>query len=443
MRRKTGFKSSILLLVLCLTLSFSVAVSAQVKTITMYHAFTSNTLMALRTLIADFQKEHPNIRVKAEYVGDALQQKLDAAITAGNPPDISWLHSGEHEQFVRANAIYNMQDFIDGPNGLSQEEMDDFFPIMKTYMEYNFDGQWWALPVNATSMVLIYNADLVREAGLDPDNLNVRTWDDFGNFTAKLTDAKNGVFGFHVPVFTGGMADYFDWFFRPFIWNAGGKYITADLQQAAFDSPEAKEAVQFFYDLIYKYKGGTISPANQAFAMGKVAVTLDGPWAIPEFNNLRFDWGAMLYPEGPAGETYHPSAGEPVVIFKGAKHPDEAWEFLKFWIRPDNMAKWAITSGYLPTRQSVLDDPEYRKVVEETPGLEIFVEALNYGAQAEPTPDYNKIVDEYASAVELILNQKADLDSAIDEAAVKVNRIIEEYWKENPEEYRDLMERLK
>ncbi len=442
MKKFSKLNIGFLVLTLVLVLSFGSIVSAQTKTITMYHAFTSNTLMALRTLIADFQKEYPNIRVRAEYVGDALAQKLQASIAAGNPPDISWMTSGAHAEFARSGAIYNLSEFIDGPNGLSDEVMNDFFPIMKTYMEYNFDGNWWALPVNATSMALIYNADMVRAAGLDPENLQVETWEDFGRLTAQLTNAREGVFGFHVPVFTGGMASYFDWFFRPFIWNAGGKYVTDDLQQVAYDSPEAKEAVQFFYDLIYKYEGGTISPANQAFDMGKVAITLDGPWAIPQFNNLRFEWGAMLYPEGPSGERYHPSAGEPVVIFKDAKHPDEAWEFLKFWIRPDNMAKWSITSGYLPTRQSVMDDPAYKQVIENTPGLQVFVEALNYGAPSETTPSYNRIVDGYAAAVELILNQKADLDQAIDAAAAEANAVIAEYWLENPQEYADLMERL-
>jgi len=55
---------------------------------------------------------------------------------------------------------------------------------------------------------------------------------------------KKGIWGFHIPVFSGGMAGYFDWIFRPFIWAAGGKYISDDLQSVAFDSPEAKEAVQ-------------------------------------------------------------------------------------------------------------------------------------------------------------------------------------------------------
>lgn len=434
--------ASLLVVLICVTLASAVGF-AQTKTITMYHAFTSNTLVALRNLINDFQKEYPHIRVRAEYVGDALNQKLQAAVTAGNPPDLAWLHSGEHTEYARTGAIYNLSEtFINGPNGLSQEELDDFFPIMKTYMEYNYDGNWWGLPVNATTMAFVYNADMVRAAGYDPDNLQVETWEEFAEFAASLTNAREGIYGMHVPVYTGGLASYFDWFFRPFVWSAGGKFISDDLQTVAFDSPEAKEAVQFFYDLIYTYEGGTLSPPSQAFDMGKVAIHLDGPWSIPQFNNLRFEWRAMLYPIGPSGERFHPSAAEPVVIFKDAKHPEEAWEFLKFWIRPDNLAKWCITSGYLPTRRSVMESEDYQKVVEETPGLATFVQALEYGAAAEITPEYNKIIDEYTAAVELILNQKADLDEAIDAAAAKCNEIIAQYWRDNPQEYEDLMKVL-
>ena len=78
----------LLVVLVCLTMA-SVVSFAQTKTITMYHAFTANTLLALRNLINDFQKEYPNIRVRAEYVGDALNQKIQAAVTAGNPPDLA------------------------------------------------------------------------------------------------------------------------------------------------------------------------------------------------------------------------------------------------------------------------------------------------------------------------------------------------------------------
>src|SRR5690625_4079954 len=113
MNRRSKLTTSFLVLILCLALGFGSVASAQVKTITMYHAFTSNTLMALRNLIADFQKEHPDIRVRAEYVGDALSQKLQASIAAGNPPDLSWLESGMHADLAKVGAIYNLeQEFI-------------------------------------------------------------------------------------------------------------------------------------------------------------------------------------------------------------------------------------------------------------------------------------------------------------------------------------------
>src|SRR5690554_5560568 len=288
---------SLVVLMLVFTLGAG-NVLAQTKTITLYHAFTSNTLVALRNLINDFQKEFPGIKVRAEYVGDALDQKLQAAVTAGNPPDLSWLQSGKQADFARTGAIYNLGEFINGPNGLTEEDQNDFFPIMKTYMEYNYDGEWWGMPVNATTMTFVYNKELVAKAGYDPDNLQVETWEELGELAAALTNEKDGIYGMHVPVYTGGMASYFDWFFRPFIWSAGGQYIADDLQTVAYDTDEAKQAVQFFYDILYKYEGGTLAPATQAFDMGRIGLHLDGPWAIPQFNNLRFDWGAMLYPVG-------------------------------------------------------------------------------------------------------------------------------------------------
>lgn len=439
MRRGTRIT---LILAVCLVLAFSTVSLAAVKTLTMYHAFTSNTLEALKGLIADFEAEHPGIKVKPQFVGDALMQKLQAAVAAKDPPDLAWTHGGEYGVFAQTDTIYKMEDFIRRPDGLSDEDLDDFFPVMKTYCEYNYDDQWWVLPVNATTITFVYNADMFAAAGIDPENPGIETWEDFAVAAGKLSDPQKGIWGFHIPVYTGGMAGYFDWIFRPFIWAAGGKYISDDLQSVAFDSPEAKEAVRFFYDLMHKHKGGTISPADQAFNMGKVAITLDGPWSIPQFEKLRFPWRAMLYPVGPSGKRYHPSAGEPVAIFKDAKHPEEAWLFVKFWMRPDNMAKWAIASGYLPTRRSVLDDPVYVEHIQKTPGLEYFVKGLEYGTVSEYVPSWNKVIDTYAAAVELIMNNKVTLDKGLEDAAAKANEAIQTYWQDYPEEYEEVMSRL-
>ncbi|MGE5430755.1 MAG: ABC transporter substrate-binding protein, partial [Syntrophomonadaceae bacterium] len=70
--------------------------------ITFWHSFVSNTIPALEELIKKFEQEHPNIKIKAQYVpsGDPLIQKLVTAIQSRTAPDIAWIHSDYLDKLV-------------------------------------------------------------------------------------------------------------------------------------------------------------------------------------------------------------------------------------------------------------------------------------------------------------------------------------------------------
>ncbi|HEX7070699.1 MAG TPA: extracellular solute-binding protein, partial [Rhodothermales bacterium] len=94
-------------------------------TITFWHSFISGSIPALRELIARFEEEHPNIRIDAQYIptGDALIQKLITSVRSNSAPDVSWIRAHYMEEMVKADAIYEMEHFIDGPNGLAEGEL--------------------------------------------------------------------------------------------------------------------------------------------------------------------------------------------------------------------------------------------------------------------------------------------------------------------------------
>ncbi|MEO8399311.1 MAG: extracellular solute-binding protein, partial [Ignavibacteriaceae bacterium] len=60
-----------------------------------WHSFVSSTIPAVNKLITRFEKEHPNIKITAQYIptGDALVQKLITSIQSNTAPDISWIHA--------------------------------------------------------------------------------------------------------------------------------------------------------------------------------------------------------------------------------------------------------------------------------------------------------------------------------------------------------------
>ncbi len=92
--------------------------------------FVASTIPALNDLIAEFEKTHPGITIKATYVrtGDGLNQKLMTAIQSRTAPDISWLHSDFIEDLVEADAIHKTDDFINSWMEFQREIQTIFIP---------------------------------------------------------------------------------------------------------------------------------------------------------------------------------------------------------------------------------------------------------------------------------------------------------------------------
>ena len=159
-------------------------------TVTFWHSFVASTIPALEQMIERFEEEHPDIRIDAQYIptGDALVQKLITAVQSKTAPDISWVRAHYMHEMVKADAIYEMSHFIEGPNGLTQEDLDDFYPALMQYASWQ--GTLYSLPMEATNLGILYNKDHFREAGLDPEQ-PPRDWDELRAYASRLMQDQN------------------------------------------------------------------------------------------------------------------------------------------------------------------------------------------------------------------------------------------------------------
>src|SRR3990167_7899412 len=198
-------------------------------TITFWHSFVSSTIPSLKELISEFEKEHPQIRIKAQYVptGDGLIQKLVTAVQSNTAPDVSCVHSDFLDKLVEADAIFPMREFIDGENGMTPEEITHLFPALLESGKWR--GKLYAMPMEATSLALLYNKEHFRKAGLDPEH-PPNNWKELKEYATKLTvdengDGKTDRYGFYVPVFpaSGELNIWMLLQWTPFLWQAGGE----------------------------------------------------------------------------------------------------------------------------------------------------------------------------------------------------------------------------
>ena len=137
-----------------------------------------------------------------------------------------------------------------------------------------------------------------------------------------------------------GQYGFYGWTWHYFVYSNGGS-IVDDVEvpkRFTMDSKEAVEGLQFYADLINKYKvspspiafGNLGMGAQQLFMSQKLAMYQSGFWESTLFKTIEdFDWDVVMFPKGPTGLRRFGTGGSGYCILKSTKHPEVAWEIVK------------------------------------------------------------------------------------------------------------------
>lgn len=423
--------TSLLLLILILSGCQKQEENKKTK-IMFWHSFVATTIPALNELIDRFEKEHPDIDVEQQYIptGDALIQKLITSIQSNTAPDISWIHADFLDKLIESEAIYPIEHFTKGEYGLSDEEMQDFFPQLLG--AFSHEKVLYALPMDATVLALVYNKNHFEAAGIDPDN-PPKTWNDLRNYAKKLTldkddDGTIDQYGFYVPAYPGSgpLSIWMVLQWSPFLWQAGGEIIDSPQSKVLFNSEAGVQALTLWKEIYDDLNFSNYSfTHDMGLASGSISMIMDGPWDLPTFRKMKnIDWAVASLPEGPKGKATY-IAGESLAIFKQSKNPDAAWTFVKWVTQPEIQEMFSISSGYLPVRKSVLERDSYKAFLETDHAMKSFVEQIKIARQ-RPTIDryYVNINQFIATAIEQTLIGNRSPKETLNEAAEKSNRLL-------------------
>ncbi len=306
--------------------------------------------------VEEFNRSHPNIRVIVDNTpAGETYQKLALATEAGNPPDVYMTY---WTVGAASNGLaYDLTPFIEkeGP-----EWFNSFVEPAWTFNE--FGGKYYGVPFRVAPVSVIVNKNMFDKAGMElppPD----WTWDDFVETARKLTNKEKGEYGYCL---TGSAESHgTDAQFYPFLFSAGGKMINEE-GLAGFNSPEGEKALQFLVDIVQKGEivpPGTTSASNNTcidmLAADKVAMWIDASLWLGFIRAGRPEVNITLatMPRGVIASTDNGGTG--LGMASKTKHPEEAWEFLKFMTSDDIMKRWALAASFVPGNKAVLSDPEF------------------------------------------------------------------------------------
>jgi multiple sugar transport system substrate-binding protein len=335
--------------------------------IEIYSPFASNEAVGWNKLATRYEQIQPDIGVKITYApaSDHTGQdnpKLFTAIAGNASPDIANLTPFGTPQWVELGIMTDLTPYLKR-DGITA---DDFFSV--AWHDMNYKGRVWQVQWDADpNFAFFWNKDLFEKVGLDP-NRPPQTLDEVDEYSQKINQSQHGnitrigmipwnVYGFGNSMFTWG-------------WAFGGEFYDPVKQEVTPDNDYVVKALEWMVNYAKSVGGAdkvNVSPPNlqlNPFATGNVGMS---PLVVPNAQDVKaanpnMHIGATLLPFQGPGAT-RPGAGAwfggwSLFIPRGAKHPDEAWEFIK-WVSatPEGtQAQWE-TIGFPPAykKAPVLD----------------------------------------------------------------------------------------
>jgi len=303
----------------------------------------------MQDLAKEFMEKNKNITIKTEFIPeDSYSTKLISSLATDAAPDVMQVESGMIPRLAKSGSIQPLDEKVLSTDKVASE----FIPATVDGLKYN--GKYYGLPTDTQTIVLYWNKDLAKSAGLDAEK-GPKTWDELRDWAKKLTKTEGGKMsqsgwgekGYNPEV-------------QALINQYGGKMVDENGKYIFADDAKAVEAIQFMVDVYKKDKVyDTQFMKNWAgFRQGKVAIMLGHPAMLGNLKQTapNVKLGMSLIPAKDGKNTTIVTSWAYVASKKA--NSEAATKWIEFLTSKDVQKKWTKQTGELPARKELLTDSE-------------------------------------------------------------------------------------
>ncbi|WP_432563321.1 ABC transporter substrate-binding protein [Kineococcus sp. SYSU DK003] len=379
--------------------------------VTLWGSWSGDQVAQLKQLLQTYNDAHPGTTVTYKQQ-EVVEEKLLTAIAGGQVPDVVLWDRFTTNVYAPKGALEPIDD------RLGDVDLNAFYP--EAVEELRVDDQLYGLPLLVDCRALFYNKAFFAEAGLNPPT----TWQELADTASALTVRTGG------KLERAGFSLDDPGLFSTWLGQAGGTMLTEDGTATNFNSPEGLQVLTFWDELLRERKVYDLGfgDGGDAFGAGQLAMKYDGPWSLTTYDAVEGLEYAVVPPvAGPDGGRAAGLGGFGLVIPKGARNPDAAWDFITWWTtQPANGVEFGKVTGWIPANQEAAQDP-YFTGSEKYAGM---VETLGF-AKARPTVKGYSDVEGKAliPALEKFLAGEVGAEEALDTAARDGDRVLQEAAK--------------
>jgi sn-glycerol 3-phosphate transport system substrate-binding protein len=377
-------------------------------------------------MVARFQKENADIKVTAVYAGNYTDTMTKAmtAMKGGQPPQLSVLLSTDVFTLMDENAIVPMDDLV-----ADKAWFKEFYPAFMANGQIG--GKTWSIPFQRSTIVLYWNKDAFKDAGLDPEKPPA-TWDEMAAMGKKLVkkDGSGNVTRWGVEIPTTG---YAYWMLQALAIENGQRLMNEPGNEVYLTAPKTVAALDYWVDLSRKHNvmpTGSIDWATLRtdFLEGKTAMmwhTTGNLTAVKD--GAKFNFGVAMLPAKERRGS--PTGGGNFYIFKGASPEQQraAVKFIQWMTAPERAAEWSIKTGYVAVSPAAYKTQEMEAYAKGFPAATVARDQLEHAVPELSVHENGRIYKFVGDAVQAAVTGSQKPQEALASAQQQADRVLRAY----------------
>jgi|SRR5450631_1119493 multiple sugar transport system substrate-binding protein len=410
------FLRSLIAAILSLAVTSAVAVE-----LTVAHSHPSLFKSVHEDIAKRFMAQNPDITIKLRATAEnyeTLTQDLLRDSISGSMPDVFFQGFDRLRVFADRSLIVPLAPMMKPDQGWKADSYSSSALDLGKVGETQY-----GIPFAMSSQIVYYNAELVRKAGYDPDKFP-KSWPEILEIAGKIQDLGGSTVGLNAEL------DGFGW--QSLVFAQGGRMLTPDEKEVAFDGAEGRAAMKILHDMGKIAKMPAMSPAQgrQAFVAGTLGIYVGSiAWVgvIQRDVGKRVDVRTALYPMT-TDKGHLPTGGNAAVIAtKDAEKQKAAWKYIQFVTGALGSTIMVRSTGYIPANQDALKDPALLgKFYEENPLQRPGIRQLPImiGWYAFPGANGLKISTVIVDAMQEVYTLRQEPDAALKKLADDVRKLL-------------------
>ncbi len=413
----------------------------------------------LNALLEPFKAAHPDVNVKISVLDwGSAWTKLTTAAISGDGPDVVQLGATWTPFITDLGALLPLDDM-----DAELHVKDAFLPATWSSVKPRASAHVTSLPWFLDVRPMFYRTDVFAKAKVDPKSVD--TWDGYLAALEKIKAA--GIKNEGQPIAPIGFPGKNDWNvvhnFAPWIWSAGGDFLSPMGDKCTLNSPESMKGILFYLGLVRK---GLNPKTNMEKNTAQVSADFDAGRIASMFestikntflerppeqggsagSHVAGNYGVLVPPAGPATRSLF-MGGSYLAVFKSSKRPDLAKMLIRY-MAADSAAQlnYAEMSGFLPALKAAFDSPYFTADAKRA----VFKDMVQYGRCYAAVPYWGEIETSILmKRMGNLFDIAAEVNGPYSEAAVRaevdaavkdIDTQIETQFKNHPEQ-RALLEK--